>query len=642
MPVPSEQFLSVFFLLGVLVVVAHALQRFNEPSFPNQDTLPHTVVPLRYLFLRRSYRKALFTYVTASLVLYALLVLPGSKIAPYFPMTGGKEFPAEGWALVVALLLVGLLPNSTMKWPNIVEEMIRRSVHQWFLVPDGIVRTIGVLEDAHYDPPHSLAKAFPVPQWVALREDLKLPAVSLQARWARATLLLASLRQMGAGDSHPLKRSAFEPFQEDLQAIKEKYRSLRELKAAAGEHRSDEQEENLANAVEALLKRMYAYISWGIRHQAKNEREVYGTLEELGFQIPRPGDLRLIDVVLPAVLLLAAFTLIFWLTAHWFGLGVRARDLSTSVNLALSAAVSASLMYGLVIYIALKSRSAQIEEKVWRHGSARCLASIAFKAGFVTCAIIVATTAPWELSETLQSVVAMVSLDGTAILGAQSVEPGMPAWHFLPARVLTAIPWFLAGATASVLIAFLVGGDLRQNDRASRLRDTATLAVGLGLAVALAQLCQSSLAEALGLQSYPPINLVPIIGAIGLSIGAVIGYVVPRTCRTNLVTPFDTRSRRVSTSLLRQAEASFGSKSAAENWVFAPHQELGGIAPAEAIRYRGHATGVLRLLESEAGATHIERDHLPIDVQSIPHITDTYEAPIIPAAAPSELDRTQA
>ena len=33
-----------------------------------------------------------------------------------------------------------------------------------------------------------------------------------------------------------------------------------------------------------------------------------------------------------------------------------------------------------------------------------------------------------------------------------------------------------------------------------------------------------------------------------------------------------------------------------------PRDDLGGIAPAEAVRYRGHATGVKLLLEGEASS----------------------------------------
>lgn len=47
-----EQFWSIFFLIGLLVVMAHAWTHFNEPSFPQRETLPRTVDPLRYLFLR--------------------------------------------------------------------------------------------------------------------------------------------------------------------------------------------------------------------------------------------------------------------------------------------------------------------------------------------------------------------------------------------------------------------------------------------------------------------------------------------------------------------------------------------------------------------------------------------------------------
>src|SRR3954454_21992064 len=138
MPHSFEHYNSIFFVLGLLVVAAYGCQRFNEPSFPNKDTLPHTVDPLRYLFLKRSYRKAIFAYIAASLLLYSALVLPGPSIVPM--LFANEKFPPECWALLVALFLVGVVPNSRLPWLIVIEERLRRLVHAWFLVPGGTVR----------------------------------------------------------------------------------------------------------------------------------------------------------------------------------------------------------------------------------------------------------------------------------------------------------------------------------------------------------------------------------------------------------------------------------------------------------------------------------------------------------------------
>ena len=56
---------------------------------------------------------------------------------------------------MVALFLTGVVAAREPKWLNIIEEHLRRLVHAWFLVPYGVERTIGVLEDARYEPPQS-------------------------------------------------------------------------------------------------------------------------------------------------------------------------------------------------------------------------------------------------------------------------------------------------------------------------------------------------------------------------------------------------------------------------------------------------------------------------------------------------------
>jgi uncharacterized protein (DUF2384 family) len=66
---------------------------------------------------------------------------------------------------------------------------------------------------------------------------------------------------------------------------------------------------------------------------------------------------------------------------------------------------------------------------------------------------------------------------------------------------------------------------------------------------------------------------------------------------------------------MAQAARKFGSRAAAEEWVFTPKEELDDLTPAEAIRYREIATGVSRLLDSSelsSGADVNPKDrHLP-------------------------------
>ena len=287
-------------LVGFLIVAAYARQRFNEPTFPNRETLPQTVAPLRYLFLPSSaYERARRIYIIASLLLYGLLLLPGPQVIEIFGINA-KNFPIQAWALLVALLLVGLLPTTSIKWITMLEEQLRRYVHEWFLVPDGVKKTIAVLEDAPYEPPASQLEAVPDAQRERLRADLKLRRSSLGYRWARATILMASLSQMGAGAEHPLQKAAFDPFKEDFDAIRARHKAL--TQDIANLAHTPEKDETLKESVDSLLRRIYAYISWGVRQQADSGRAIDQTLEALGFSISVVEGRRLLDIVAPAAL----------------------------------------------------------------------------------------------------------------------------------------------------------------------------------------------------------------------------------------------------------------------------------------------------------------------------------------------------
>ena len=626
-----EHFQSIFFVIGLLTVAAFAWRKFNEPSFPERKTLPQAVEPLRYLFLRSGYHKARLTYVLASLLLYSVFVWPGPKVVPYLGLVGAEKFPAEGWALLVAIVLVGLLPNSNVKLLIMLEETVRRGIHAFFLVPNAVERTIGILEDVRYTPPDDHMDAVPPQLREELQRDLAFPPTSLRYRWARARMLMESLKQMGNGAPHPLKRAAFDPFREDFKRLRDMRNSLAQEIGNVSQQTGDK-EETLIGSVDELLNRIYAYISWGLRYEADSERTVDDTLRQLGFRVPAISGLRLFDIVAPMVILVALINMVFWMAVNLLSTmnTVKDLDLSDSVVSALTSAAAASLMYGLAVYIALNRRTIQIERKVWRQDSPRCFVSMGIVAGLMTWAVIILTTVVSQPGDSFRSLVALIRLDMEVRLGSLET-PGDLAWRFLPIKIATALPWLLAGAFASALLARLLGGDVRRIDQASRKRDAMIFGAWLCGAYAMAQLIQTALAKELTGQAAS-FSLVPVVGLEGFACGAVIGYMVPYACRANIMSPPTTSLGRVLRDLLRYAKAELGDKEAARNWVFTPHSELGGITPAEAVQYKGYATGVPALLSHEIARRDDEEPDSDVPLRPMPVVIEGGGSPASEAA----------
>ena len=202
----------IYASIGALVVLCYSWQRFDEPSFPNEgDAARHTVDPIQYLFAGRAYQRARLIYLCGAMLLYALLILPGPQVANLFPGASQANL-SETWPLLVALVLVGLMPNSNIEWLMVIERRLRRSVHEFFLVPTGIVRTISVLEYANYEPPAIVLEAIPGGLREKLLKDLDAFKGSLEYKWARATLLLESF-DLGGGASNPLAQALVRPLQ---------------------------------------------------------------------------------------------------------------------------------------------------------------------------------------------------------------------------------------------------------------------------------------------------------------------------------------------------------------------------------------------------------------------------------------------
>jgi hypothetical protein len=410
---------------------------------------------------------------------------------------------------------------------------------------------------------------------------------------------MATLKDMGAGAAHPLQKAAFDPFREDFDAIDTRYKGLEHEIANLGKSASTEKEEALKRSVDRLLQRIYAYISWGVRQQADSDRAMVQTLESLGFSISAVEGRGLFDIVAPAVCVIAGITMAFWLGND----AIRGRLWAApydSILGDLTPAAAAAAMYGLAAFVALKQRGAQIEQRIWREASPKCQIMIGVRAGLVTWLVIIISTVIGQYDNALRSLAALFQLDMSSILPGDAGQPGIEAWKFLPVKIVSASFWFVAGATASALLASRITGDVRRTQISDRVRDAAWLGVGLGLAVALAQLVQSALAFRLHDPDGIPLSIVPIVAVVGLVCGAVIGFMVPYACKGNLATPPDPIMARQLRNLLREAKKTLGTAALAENWLFSPKSALHGITPAEAIQYEGYANVVRTLLSNEA------------------------------------------
>jgi hypothetical protein len=488
----QEQFLSIFFVLGVLVIVVYAWKQFNEPSFPNQATLPRTVDPLRYLFLKSAYRRARLTYVAVLALLYCLLVWPGPAIVPLFGKVGEHDFPAQGWALLVALALVGFVPNSNVKWLTTIEEALRRSVHAWFLVPDGVLSTIAVLDDTGYEPPPNQLDAVPSPLREELLHDLRLPEHTLQYSWARARMLMFSLHQMGSGARNPLLRASFDPFQQDFDEMQTSFTALElEIGQFKTDPKNSKGEPYLIRRVGTMLKRIYAYISWGVRNQAKTESDIDQILMALGFQIPPTGGQRLIEIVVPAVGLVGAIAFAYWsifYAVQYFG---QQPSMSDIVTPALVSGIVAALMYGGAITIALKQRANQIDQGRWREGSWACLFPIALRAGLVTWSVIAVSMIFTQLTVIEYSLAALPDFVGSTA-GADRADL-LARLEVFPYLLFATLPWFFAGAAVSFLLARSVGRQIVRRSTADRVREAIRFGLVLGVVATSASFIQNGL-----------------------------------------------------------------------------------------------------------------------------------------------------
>src|SRR5215469_12706202 len=87
----------------------------------------------------------------------------------------------------------------------------------------------------------------------------------------------------------------------------------------------------------------------------------------------------------------------------------------------------------------------------------------------------------WPIQRCLEVTGCIISIGYVDVPPSDAGPPVLPAWSFLPVKIVSASFWFLAGATASAILASRINGDVRQTHVSHRVRDAAWLGVGLGL-----------------------------------------------------------------------------------------------------------------------------------------------------------------
>jgi hypothetical protein len=341
---------------------------------------------------------------------------------------------------------------------------------------------------------------------------------------------------------------------------------------------------------------MYAYLSWGIRYRAESKEAAEEKLESLGFRVPDVPERQMYDILIPTVLLIALVTMIFSLVMDYLS-GIRwidPGDISSSVVNALSSAVAAALMYGYCVRIALKERGEQIERKSWRQASPRCYIPIALKAGLSAWLAIVVSSVLLQWWQMLPSFVTVARwLRGLpALEGSPEVTVAM---NSLISKIAMPFPWVIAGATLGVILATRMAGDIRRTTLRDRSKDAFLIGGAMGLAAAAAMLIQSSVEQQLLGRGH--FEFVLNTGFAGFICGWLVGFLVPQLAKSMILSPPNPENIKALKNLRKQATIVLADENAVDDWLFKPHPDLRCITPAEAIGYKGRATGVKGLLD---------------------------------------------
>ena len=635
-----DRFASVFdwpYVLGFLVVLIFAVNKFDEPTFDSRQPLPQTLDPLRCFFLNGAYSRARAAYVALSLIAYTLLAMTAPAVAALLPdVAKNVPFPDAAYALLVALLLVGLVPNTGALKIDKIEEMTRRLIHRWYFVPSGVERAVQQLKYAPFNPTAEMvdvaaARFAPAifDRQRASRSNGRITG-SPQDRWFRATVLVATLTHTNVAGIDLPNNSAFAPFDADLNAISLRHSAIaKDIKIAKPDVLSDTIKSGITEKIDDLLARIYAYIVWGTRTEVYSEEDLNRRLASYGFELAVHEKPTLFNIMAPAVGAITGIVFLFWIlvdVSKRMGLEHKPEPAIGPYDAILSAlflAVTAGSMYGFVAYVALRMRGNGIEQWSWEQRFGRPLFKVACWCGAAVFGVVLISTAfsPMQKGEPWWSSVALGlkaagyfggliqnSPQPTGYLGSlfQNDPPLEYVWKSWAARICGAISWTLVGATIGGMLLMLAGTKLQENP--SKVQSGILAGVAASLAVMLASLFQDAATHAIlpkfggGAASdlgHLDLSFL-LLGIVGFACGFILGYLVPAALRREVLQPQQSTLKRSLDELIEQATSLLGSSKEGATWVFLPHHELGGITPAEAVQYTSRANYVKTLLRRKA------------------------------------------
>jgi len=551
----SEDILFFFGALGVAMAIVFFIsrQRFGESTMEKKpEDFVAQLLP-EHLATKEEYSNGLLIYIAAMISLLIGLSFLGNPLLELFQLKfANGTAHAVAVPIIFALALMGLTKAPYVKE---IEWHIRHFAHQHAFIPAAALATTETLTAAGFDfSQYRDADALAEMEGVD-GADFDRPRGSILYDWARLNCLLYALK--GRYEAY-LDGKLLQHYEHDLSSI---YDRRQELVSEVVEFKRKRLEnprhtdEQLRRKLKTALWQLYILVGCAVRLRAGSES--YETWRRFGFKlrpIVAPPEHRDAMVVGLAVMTVSVFATVYaaFVLAQT-GLWQPGRNFPIKAYDAFIWAISGGLVHGAAIFASNHIRSHLNSKDRWF--STRGARRVANPANYVRVAI-------------------GCGVVGYGVLFLWSLLFGQPTL-VMAAGIM---PFALLPATTGAFYAYHLD-NVELASRSPRHREVASQALATGCVGFVAAGAWLSLGD----QPWGDnIDYVLLITALGMVIGASLGWYIPEAVSQSRYDPLDDAKKERILSLEALAAEKFDSFDQAQKWLVTPLALLKDMAPSAA------------------------------------------------------------
>lgn len=560
--VPLDASAPLFFgclAAGIGLVYLFCRQKFGERLVTENKDYVYQLMP-RQLATRDEYSKGFMIYFGTMAFTVALLSLIGPKNLASLGLPLPPDLSNAVIPLCVAFLLVGVMPVVPMLQD--VERRLRQYAHERAYIPTAARATAQRLAAADFDFSSYEGEALKTPDLRGVDpSDFTRSRRALEHDWARLSCLVYELksRQL-SGVTDALDADLLNSYENDVQNIAAKRKSMEDEVARYRAERAKDASyanDELRLAIRSNLDKLYILLGCAVRVHKEPHEDIDLALRPFGFKLSKMEaqdgnmDLKVVGLTVMAACVLGLglaaaglASLKLWLVSD---------DFPRTLYQPLIDASYALLLYGAAIMAADRIRSRYIRKGIWfrkvggrRQGSGANyvqVAALCAIAGYIVLNL-------WDLAFSQFDLSGLKVEAPFALLPA--VTGGFYVYHLDNAELQTRPPrWLEIGLQA--LATGLCG----------LIATAASVGVGGG-------------------DASTTVDLLAFKAAIGLTVGASLGFYIPKVAAAARSDPLtEARDERVRT-LEAAALERHRTPAAASAWLDRPLPGLGNKSPKAA------------------------------------------------------------